>query len=88
MTGPQKDLRHADEAEASLMLHVAPDLVRLEEAYDDGLLPDPPVKGLVEPFDAITEKGAFGYPILRDGGEGKDHLRGRRGRRRGGAGGL
>ncbi len=62
MTGPQKDLRHADEAEASLMLHVAPDLVRLEEAYDDGLFPTPLVIGLVEPFDAITEKGALGYP--------------------------
>ena len=62
MTGPQKELRHADEAETSLMLHVAPDLVRLSEAYDDGLAPDPPVAGLVEPFDAITERGAFGYP--------------------------
>lgn len=62
MTGPQKTLRHADEAETSLMLYVAPDRVRLEEAYDDGLTPEPPVRGLVEPFDAITERGAFGYP--------------------------
>ena len=63
-TGPQKELRHADEAEASLMLHVAPDLVRLDRAYDDGLVPEPFVRGLVEPFDAVTERGAFGYPSL------------------------
>jgi len=62
MTGPQKTLRHADEAEASLMLHLVPERVRLDLAYDDGLAPDPPVKGLVEPFDALTEKGALGYP--------------------------
>lgn len=64
MTGPQKSLRHADEAETSLMLHVAPELVRMERAYDDGLVPEPPVRGVVEPFDAITERGAFGYPSL------------------------
>ncbi len=62
MTGPQKELRHADEAEASLMLHVAPELVRLEDAHDDGLVPEPEVRGIVEPFDALTERGAFGYP--------------------------
>lgn len=62
MTGPQKALRHADEAETSLMLHLAPESVRMERAYDDGLVPEPPVRGLVEPFDAITERGAFGYP--------------------------
>ncbi len=71
MTGPQKDLRHADEAEASLMLHVAPHLVRLERAYDDGLVSEPPVKGAVEPFDAITEKGAFGYPSYATADKGK-----------------
>ncbi len=71
MQGPQKELRHADEAEASLMLHVAPELVRLSEAYDDGLLPEPPVKGLVEPFDAITERGAFGYPSFATAEKGK-----------------
>ena len=64
MTGPQKTLRHADEAETSLMLHVAPELVHLDAAYDDGLVPEPPVRGAVEPFDAITERGAFGYPSL------------------------
>ena len=62
MTGPSRELRHADEAETSLMLHVAPDLVRMAEAFDDGLVPEPPVVGLVEPFDAITERGAYGYP--------------------------
>ena len=71
MEGPQKELRHADEAEASLMLHIAPDLVRLDRAYDDGLLPDPPVKGLVEPFDATTERGAFGYPSFATAEKGR-----------------
>ena len=61
-TGPQKELRHADEAETSLMLHVAPELVRMAQAYDDGLTPEPPVAGLVEPFDATTERGSYGYP--------------------------
>jgi creatinine amidohydrolase len=71
MTGPQKDLRHADEAEASLMLHLAPDLVKLEDAYDDGLYPDPPVRGLVEPFDAMTERGALGYPTYATAEKGR-----------------
>ena len=70
-TGPQKALRHADEAETSLMLHVAPDLVRLGEAHDDGLVPAPPVRGLVEPFDAITERGAFGYPSFATAEKGR-----------------
>ena len=70
-TGPQKELRHADEAEASLMLHVAPELVRLERAYDDGLVPEPYVKGLVEPFDAITERGALGYPSFATAAKGR-----------------
>ena len=71
MEGPQKELRHADEAEASLMLHVAPDLVRMAEAYDDGLVPEPPIRGLVEPFDAITERGAFGYPSFATAEKGR-----------------
>lgn len=71
MEGPQKELRHADEAEASLMLHVAPDLVDLSRAYDDGLEPEPSVRGLVEPFDAITEKGAYGYPTYATAEKGK-----------------
>ncbi len=71
MEGPQRELRHADEAEASLMLHVAPELVRLALAYDDGLLPEPPVAGLLEPFDAITERGAFGYPSFATAEKGR-----------------
>ena len=69
--GPRKELRHADEAEASLMLHVAPELVRLDLAYDDGLVAEPPVAGLVEPFDAITERGAFGYPSFATAEKGR-----------------
>lgn len=71
MEGPQKALRHADEAEASLMLHVAPSLVRLDRAYDDGLVPEPPVVGMVEPFDAITERGAYGYPSFATAEKGR-----------------
>ena len=70
LTGPSRELRHADEAETSLMLHVAPELVRMGEAYDDGLVPEPPVAGLVEPFDAITERGSFGYPSYASAAKG------------------
>ena len=54
--------RHADEATTSLMLHLDPESVRAELPHDEGLAPEPAVRGLVEPFDVLTERGAYGDP--------------------------
>jgi creatinine amidohydrolase len=62
--GPLKAVRHACEIETSLMLHLAPELVRLEASRDDGLRPEEPVSGVVWNYDELTEDGGFGYPTL------------------------
>lgn len=71
MRGPIKGIRHACEAEASLMLHVRPDLVRKEMLRDDGLAADPPVTGVVHHFDELTEQGSLGYATLASAELGK-----------------
>lgn len=64
MEGPLKEIRHACEAEASLMMHIAPELVREEKLRDDGLKADPSVKGVIHHFDEMTEQGSMGYATL------------------------
>lgn len=64
MTGPAKEIRHACEAEASLMLHVAPNLVRIDKLRDDGFIANPPIKGVIHHFEEMTEQGSFGYATL------------------------
>jgi creatinine amidohydrolase len=64
MRGPWKTIRHACEAETSLMLHLRPDLVRWDKAIDDGLRPEPPVRGMVWRFDETTERGVLGAATL------------------------
>lgn len=71
MTGPWKFIRHACEAEASLMLHVRPDLVRMKKLRDDGLEPSPPVKGVVLHFDERTEEGSLGFATYATAEKGK-----------------
>jgi len=61
MEGPQKALRHADEAETSLVMHLAPELVRKETLRNDGLTSDPLIQGLVCHFDEVTDEGVLGY---------------------------
>jgi len=61
LEGPSKKIQHACEAETSLMLHVRPDLVRLDKIRDDGLSAEPPVQGMVNHFDEISEQGSLGY---------------------------
>lgn len=61
MKGPAKTMRHACEAETSLMMHLHPHLVRADKRRDDGLVPDPPIKGLIHHFDEMTEQGSYGY---------------------------
>jgi creatinine amidohydrolase len=64
LEGPAKDMRHACEAEASLMMHLHPDLVRKDKLRDDGLRTEPAVKGAVLHFDEFTEQGSLGYATL------------------------
>ncbi len=71
MTGPLNHIRHACEAEASLIMHVRPDLVRKDMLRDDGLKTDPPIVGLVTHFDEITEHGSLGYATLATPEKGK-----------------
>jgi creatinine amidohydrolase len=71
MEGPLKEIRHACEAEASLMMHIAPQLVRREMLRDDGLKPNPPVKGVIHHFDEMTEQGSMGYATLASAEKGK-----------------
>jgi creatinine amidohydrolase len=61
LEGPLKTIKHACEAEASLMMHLHPELVRQEKLRDDGLVPEPPIKGLIHHFDEMTEQGSLGY---------------------------
>jgi len=71
MEGPTKEIRHACEAEASLMMHVRPELVRREKLRDDGLFPEPAVYGMVHHFDEVTEMGSLGYATLATPEKGK-----------------
>ncbi|HJP83665.1 MAG TPA: creatininase family protein [Fimbriimonadaceae bacterium] len=71
LEGPAKRIQHACEAEASLILHVRPELVRKEKLRDDGLKAEPPITGLVTHFDEITEEGSLGYATLASAEKGK-----------------
>lgn len=61
MTGPLKSIRHACEAEASLALHLFPELVKKDKLRDDGLEITPMVRGMVHHFDEITQEGSLGF---------------------------
>lgn len=71
LEGPVKTIRHACEAETSLMLHLHPDLVRMDRARDDGLATVPPIPGLVWHFDECTEEGSHGYATLATAEKGR-----------------
>lgn len=71
LEGPLKEMRHACEAEASLMLHLHPNLVRPDKLRDDGLVSEPPLLGVVHHFDEITEQGSYGYATLASAEKGK-----------------
>ncbi|HVL39316.1 MAG TPA: creatininase family protein [Fimbriimonadaceae bacterium] len=71
MEGPLKGIKHACEAEASLMLHLHPELVRKDKLRDDGLEPDPPIRGLVHHFDEMTEQGSMGYATYATAAKGQ-----------------
>ena len=71
MEGPQKEMRHACEAEASLGLFLFPELVRADKLRDDGLRPEPPVRGAVHFFDEMTEEGSLGFATLATAAKGE-----------------
>jgi len=71
LEGPTKFIRHACEAEASLMMHLHPHLVRMNKLRDDGLSPEPPVKGMIHHFDEISQEGSLGYATLATAEKGK-----------------
>jgi creatinine amidohydrolase len=71
MEGPLKEIRHACEAEASLMMYIAPELVREDKLRDDGLKTDPSVKGVIHHFDEMTEQGSMGYATLATADKGE-----------------
>jgi len=71
LEGPLKELRHACEAESSLMMHLHPGLVRTDKLRDDGLLTEPPLVGVIHHFDESTEQGSYGYATLGTAAKGK-----------------
>ncbi len=71
LSGPLKKMRHACEAETSLILHLHPDLVRKDKLRDDGLVPEPAIQGLVHHLDEQTEQGSFGYATLGTAAKGE-----------------
>lgn len=71
LEGPTKEIRHACEAEASLMMHVRPELVRKDKLRDDGLITEPNIFGVIHHFDEMTEQGSFGYATLATPEKGK-----------------
>ncbi len=74
MQGPFKHIRHACEAEASMMLHAAPSLVRRQALRDDVLEMQPAApNGLnyIQPFDELTEEGSLGYATLATAEKGR-----------------
>lgn len=71
LEGPVKEMRHACEAEASLMMHLHPELVRNDRLRDDGLAPEPAVTGVIFHFDEMTEQGSLGCATYATAEKGK-----------------
>lgn len=62
--GPKKVMGHACEIETSMILHLRPDLVRVEQIVDDPDTMPEALRGLSWPrdFGRSTDHGAVGYP--------------------------
>ncbi|MHB8636938.1 MAG: creatininase family protein [Fimbriimonadaceae bacterium] len=71
LEGPLKAIRHACEGETSLMLHVRPDLVKMDRAQDDGLAANTDARGTIRFFDEISENGNFGFSTLGTAAKGR-----------------
>jgi creatinine amidohydrolase len=71
--GGRKEMGHACEMETSMVLHLRPDLVKMDRARDD---PDDTANGLrrlfwARDFDRRTDHGVVGYPELADADRGR-----------------
>lgn len=64
LEGRYKTIRHACEAEASMMMAIHPDLVRTELLRNDGLAPQPALRGVIHHFDEFTQEGSLGTAKL------------------------
>ena len=71
LEGPIKTIRHACEAEASLALHLFPELVRIDKLRDDGFVTEPPVRGMIHHFDEMTQEGSMGFATRATAAKGK-----------------
>ena len=71
MEGKAKKIQHSCEAEVSLMMHLHDHLVRRDKIRDDGLRPEPPIRGLTLFFDEVTEQGSLGYASLASAEKGR-----------------
>ncbi|HEV8060921.1 MAG TPA: creatininase family protein [Gemmataceae bacterium] len=62
--GQRKEMGHACEFETSMMLHLRPDLVRMEEIRNDGAALDASLRGLylADDMSQLTTRGCVGYP--------------------------
>ena len=72
LEGPTKEMRHACEAEASLMMHLHPELVRSDKLRDDGLVVEPSIRGLIHHFDEMTQEGSLGHATFASAAKGKE----------------
>lgn len=61
LEGPTKEMRHACEAETSLMLYLHSEMVREDAMRNDGLSVHPPLRGIVHHFDEVSEEGSLGH---------------------------
>lgn len=71
LEGNFKTIRHACEAEVSLMLHIRPDLVRKDLIRNDGLAPEKQLRGVIHHFDEMTEEGSLGSATLATAEKGR-----------------
>jgi creatinine amidohydrolase len=71
--GPRKEMGHACEIETSMVLHLRPDLVRIDRIEDDPDTTPSGLQGLSWPRDFArrTDHGVVGYPTLADGERGR-----------------
>ena len=69
----RKEMGHACEIETSMMLHLRPDLVRLDKVVDDPDTTPHGLRGLSWPRDFVrqTDHGVVGYPESADAEQGR-----------------
>lgn len=77
LTGPLKQVGHACEAEAALMMAVRPDLVRKNKLVNDPPPNDPSLDGVFIPLDTKRQSlyGAEGYAKFATAAQGKRMLK-------------